>query len=288
MKTSEIIDFGSRILREGNINTNRIDSEVILSHILKINRERLLVHESNISFNDISKFNEMILRRLKNEPIAYIIKKKEFRSKDFYVSKNSLIPRPETELLIDPILKLFKNRRLFFLDVGIGTGCITYSILNELSNSRGIGIDICRKATSIAKINLKKFLIINRVKLESLSINQVYNKKFDLIISNPPYVVKREINQLPEDIKKFEPQKALNGGNDGLDVIKKIIYKSKNILKLNGILALEIGRGQYFSVNDILKLNGFREIKKIKDFKDNIRCIFSTLLWKKEEIKKIN
>ena len=278
MKTSEIIDFGSRILREGNINTNRIDSEVILSHILKINRERLLVHESKISLNDISKFNEMISRRLKNEPIAYIIKKKEFRSKDFFVSKNSLIPRPETELLIDPILKLFKNKTLFFLDVGIGTGCITYSILNELNNSRGIGIDICRKATSIAKINLKKFLIRNRVKLESLSIDQVHNKKFDLIISNPPYIVKREINQLSEDIKKFEPQKALNGGYDGLDVIKKIIYKSKNILKLNGILALEIGRGQYFSVNDILKLSGFKEIKKIKDFKDNIRCIFSTLL----------
>ena len=105
MKTSEIIDFGSRLLREGNINTNRIDSEVILSHILKINREKLLVHETNISLNDIKKFNEMISRRLKNEPIAYIIKKKEFRSKDFFVSKNSLIPRPETELLIDPILK---------------------------------------------------------------------------------------------------------------------------------------------------------------------------------------
>ena len=278
MKTSEIIDFGSRLLREGNINTNRIDSEVILSHILKINRERLLVQESNISLNDIRKFNEMISRRLKNEPIAYIIKKKEFRSKDFFVSKNSLIPRPETELLIDPILKLFKNKRLFFLDIGIGTGCITYSILNELSKSRGIGIDICSKAISIAKVNLKKFLIGNRVKLESLSIDQVYNKKFDLIISNPPYIVKREINQLSEDIKKFEPQKALNGGNDGLDVIKKIIYKSKIILKLNGILALEIGRGQYFSVNEILKLNGFKEIKKIKDFKDNIRCIFSTLL----------
>tara|TARA_A100001011_G_scaffold400439_1_gene515004 strand:- start:2021 stop:2857 length:837 start_codon:yes stop_codon:yes gene_type:complete len=278
MKTSEVIDFGSRLLRKANINSNRIDSEVLLSHILKINRERLLVHESKLSLKDISKFNKMILRRLKKEPIAYIIKKKEFRSKDFFVSKNSLIPRPETELLIDPILKLFKNKRLFFLDVGIGTGCITYSILNELSDSRGIGIDICKKATSIAKINLKKFLIRNRVKLESLSIDQVFNKKFDLVISNPPYIVKREINQLSEDIKKFEPQKALNGGNDGLDVIKKIIYKSKNILKLNGILALEIGRGQYFSVNEILKLNGFKEIKKIKDYKDNIRCIFSTLL----------
>ncbi len=283
MKTSEVIDFGSRLLRKANINSNRIDSEVLLSHILKINRERLLVHESKLSLKDISKFNKMILRRLKKEPIAYIIKKKEFRSKDFFVSKNSLIPRPETELLIDPILKLFKNKRLFFLDVGIGTGCITYSILNELSDSRGIGIDICKKATSIAKINLKKFLIRNRVKLESLSIDQVFNKKFDLVISNPPYIVKREINQLSEDIKKFEPQKALNGGNDGLDVIKKIIYKSKNILKLNGILALEIGRGQYFSVNEILKLNGFKEIKKIKDYKDNIRCIFSTLLWKKRK-----
>ena len=278
MKTSEVIDFGSRLLRKANINSNRIDSEVLLSHILKINRERLLVHESKLSLKDISKFNKMILRRLKKEPIAYIIKKKEFRSKDFFVSKNSLIPRPETELLIDPILKLFKNKRLFFLDVGIGTGCITYSILNELSDSRGIGIDICKKATSIAKINLKKFLIRNRVKLESLSIDQVFNKKFDLVISNPPYIVKREINQLSEDIKKFEPQKALNGGNDGLDVIKKVIYKSKNILKLNGILALEIGTGQYISVTRILKQNGFREFKKIKDYNDNVRCIFSTLL----------
>ena len=97
-------------------------------------------------------------------------------------------------------------------------------------------------------------------------------------MSNPPYIMKREINQLSEDIKKFEPQKALDGGYDGLDVIRKVIYKSKNILKLNGTLALEIGRGQNYSVSNILKLNGFREIKKIKDYKDNVRCIFSTLM----------
>ena len=101
-----------------------------------------------------------------------------------------------------------------------------------------------------------------RANLQCKSIDQVFNKKFDLIVSNPPYIIKREINQLSEDIKKFEPQKALDGGNDGLDVIRKVIYKSKNILKLNGILALEIGRGQYYSVSNILKQNGFREFKK--------------------------
>ena len=286
MKTSEVINIGSKLLRDGNINSHRLDSEIILSHILKVNRERLLINENIISNLDINRFIKMISRRLKNEPIAYIINKKEFRSKNIFVSKNSLIPRPETELLIDPILKLFKNKSLFFLDVGIGTGCISHSILNELKHSIGIGIDICNKAINIAKINLKNPHITNRIKLKCLPIDQIFNKKFDLIISNPPYVIKREINRLSEDIKKFEPKKALNGGNDGLDVIKKVIYKSKNILKLNGILALEIGRGQYSSVNEILKLNGFKEIRIIRDYKDNVRCIFSTLLQKKRNFLK--
>ena len=277
MKTSEVINIGSKILKNRNIISHKIDAEIILSNVLKISREKLLINEQAISYTDLKRFKKIISRRLKKEPIAYIFNKKEFRSKDFYVVKNSLIPRPETELLIDPIIKKFKGKSIYFLDMGVGTGCIMLSILSELNNSRGLGIDICNKAISVAKINLETMKLNKRASLKCRSIDTIYNKKFDLIVSNPPYIVKREINQLSEDIKKFEPQKALDGGHDGLDVIRKVIYKSKNILKLNGILALEIGRGQYYSVSSILRLNGFREIKKIKDYRDNVRCIFSTL-----------
>ena len=277
MKTSEAINIGSKILKNRNITSHKIDAEIILSHVLKTSREKLLINEQAISYTNFKRFKKIISRRSKKEPIAYIFNKKEFRSKDFYVVKNSLIPRPETELLIDPIIKKFKGKSIYFLDMGVGTGCIMLSILSELNNSRGLGIDICNKAISVAKINLETMKLNKRASLKCRSIDTIYNKKFDLIVSNPPYIVKREINQLSEDIKKFEPQKALDGGHDGLDVIRKVIYKSKNILKLNGILALEIGRGQDYSVSNILRLNGFREIKKIKDYRDNVRCIFSTL-----------
>ena len=277
MKTTQLLDFGSNILRSKKIISHRIDSEVILSYILKISREKLLIKEDKVCNENIIKFRSLISRRLKQEPVAYIIERKEFRSEDFFVDKKSLIPRPETELLIDPIVKIFKNKNLFFLDIGVGSGCIIFSILKELNHSKGIGIDICKKAVLNAKINLNRFNLKNRVKLLNKSVDQVLNKKFDLVVSNPPYVVKREINRLANDIRKFEPKVALDGGNDGLDVIKKVIYKSKEILKLKGVLALEIGRGQYFSVARILKENNFRQIRVMKDCQNNIRCIFSTL-----------
>ncbi len=277
MKTTQLLDFGSNILRSKKIISHRIDSEVILSYILKISREKLLIKEDKVCNENIIKFRSLISRRLKQEPVAYIIARKEFRNEDFFVDKKSLIPRPETELLIDPIVKIFKNKNLFFLDIGVGSGCIIFSILKELNHSKGIGIDICKKAVLNAKINLNRFNLKNRVKLLNKSVDQVLNKKFDLVVSNPPYIVKREINRLANDIRKFEPKVALDGGNDGLDVIKKVIYKSKEILKLRGVLALEIGRGQYFSVARVLKENNFRQIRIMKDYQNNIRCIFSTL-----------
>ena len=275
MNSTQLLEIGAKTLKNNKVISYRLDSEIILSQILKISRENLLIKEYNISDIKIIKFKSLISRRSKQEPIAYIFKKKEFRSRDFFIDNKSLIPRPETELLIDPIIKIFKNKSLFFLDVGVGSGCITYSILNEIKKSRGLGIDISKKSLINAKINLKKFK--NRAKLMKRSIDDITHTKFDLIVSNPPYIVKREINRLSQDIKKYEPRIALDGGNDGLDVVKKVIYKAKNILKSNGILALEIGTGQYLSVTKLLKACNFRKKIIIKDYKNNVRCIFSTL-----------
>ena len=275
MNSTQLLEIGAKTLKINKVISYRLDSEIILSKILKISRENLLINEYNISDIKIIKFKSLISRRSKQEPIAYIFKKKEFRSRDFFIDNKSLIPRPETELLIDPIIKIFKNKSLFFLDVGVGSGCITYSILNEIKKSRGLGIDISKKSLINAKINLKKFK--NRAKLMKRSIDDITHTKFDLIVSNPPYIVKREINRLSQDIKKYEPRIALDGGNDGLDVVKKVIYKAKNILKSNGILALEIGTGQYLSVTKLLKACNFRKKIIIKDYKNNVRCIFSTL-----------
>ena len=275
MNSTQLLEIGAKTLKNNKVINYRLDSEIILSQILKISRENLLINEYNISDIKIIKFKSLISRRSKQEPIAYIFKKKEFRSRDFFIDNKSLIPRPETELLIDPIIKIFKNKSLFFLDVGVGSGCITYSILNEIKQSRGLGIDISKKSLINAKINLKKFK--NRAKLMKRSIDDITHTKFDLIVSNPPYIVKREINRLSQDIKKYEPRIALDGGNDGLDVVKKVIYKAKNILKSNGILALEIGTGQYLSVTKLLKACNFRKKIIIKDYKNNVRCIFSPL-----------
>ena len=278
MQLSKLIKKGSDNLKVNNISTHQLDSEVIMSRILKVERERLLVNlDLKVSKKVVSSFNKFIARRSKKEPLAYILKNKEFWSKDFLVNRNTLIPRPETELLAEKVIKIYKNKKIFILDIGTGSGCILLSILSELKGSKGIGIDVSKKAILVAKKNSKKFSLDNSAKFLTKSLTKIYGYKFDLIVSNPPYIKTSDIKNLSEDIKKFEPKLALDGGNDGLDVVRKVIYKSTTILKRKGMLALEIGFGQYNKVSQILKLEGFSERFLVKDYLNNIRCIMAIL-----------
>ncbi len=278
MNTLEVIKIGSDLLKKNKINSHILDSEILLSKTLNKSREKILINlDKKVNKKNISKFKENLLRRSKNEPIAYIIKEKEFWSKKFYVNQDTLIPRPETELLVDKLLKIYNNKKITILDIGTGSGCIILSLVNDLKNSKGIGIDISKKAILVAKKNSLKHKLSNRIKFFNRSLEDIFDKKFDLIVSNPPYIMKKDIKNLSEDIKRYEPRVALDGGNDGLDLIKKVIYKSTSILKINGMLALEIGNEQIKKVSNILIDKNFRVKHVIKDYKNNIRCVLAKL-----------
>ncbi len=277
MILEETIKKGSEILKKNNIPTYELDAEILLSNIMGVKRESFITNNKcDISDKSIKAFDKAIERRVNNEPIAYIIGKKEFWSENFYVNSKTLIPRPETELLIYKIAKYFKNKNINILDVGTGSGCILLSILKELKFSRGTGIDISMEAVQTAIFNSKNLNLFHRSKFKLSDINNYRLGKYDLIVSNPPYIPSKDIKNLSKDITKYEPIKALDGGIDGLDLIKKVIYKSNFLIKKNGILSLEIGHQQYQKVSNILMNNGFREISKEYDYNRNVRCIIST------------
>ena len=251
MISEKIIEQASKILKNHNIQSHELDAQLILSDIMKVKREYLITNNKlTISEKIMEKYDFAIKRRIKREPVAYITGKKEFWSEDFLVNYGTLIPRPETELLIYKIVNFFKNKKINILDIGTGSGCILLSILKELNFSRGIGIDISPKAILTAEANSKNLKLFYRSKFKVVDLDKFNIGKYDLIVSNPPYIPSRDIKNLSKDIINYEPLTALNGGIDGLDLIKKVIYKSNHLLKREGLLlALEVGHNQYRRVS---------------------------------------
>ena len=271
------IKQASQLLKNKNIISHELDVQVILSDIMGVTRDFFIANSHiNVSINTIKKFNHAIKRRINREPVAYIIGKKEFWSQDFAVNQATLVPRPETELLIYKVVDFFKNKRINVLDIGTGSGCILLSILKELDLSKGVGIDISTKAIKTAQINSKNLNLFNQSKFKVFDISKFNVGKYDLIVSNPPYIPSKDIKNLSKDIINYEPLVALNGGLDGLDLIRKVIYKSNSLLKRNGVLAIEIGFNQYLKVSSLLKQYGFREMSRQCDYNHNVRCIIST------------
>ena len=276
MNTIDLVNYGADKLRQRKIRTYKLDAEILLSKVLKKTRERILVEfDQKIDKIQISHYNNLIFRRLSHEPIAYLVKEKEFWSKKFIIDSNTLIPRPETELMVEKLVKINKNKSLMMLDIGTGSGCILLSLLSEIKNSKGVGIDISKKAINIAKKNAERHKILRRAKFLKKSFDNYFQQKFDLIVANLPYIPSYNIKNLDEDVRKYEPKLALDGGKDGLDLIRKVIYKAKEILKIKGLLGLEIGNGQYKKVSKLLTENKFRIEHKLFDYKDNIRCLVS-------------
>ena len=278
MILEKVILEGSSILKKNGIKSSRLDSEILMSKA--INKDRVfMILNSNQSLEkkSLNCFFDLIKKRSIGTPVSYLTGKKNFWNNEFQINKNVLIPRPDTELVIQEALKLTKNKnKLRVLDIGTGSGCLILTILKEKKNFSGIGIDISEKCLNLAKINRDNFALGNRVKFLKSDIDNFNYGKYDLIISNPPYIRNIDLKYLERDVINFEPLIALNGGIDGLSEIRKVIYRSFKLLKCNGKLILEIGSNQKDDVKKLLKKKGFYINEVVKDLAKNNRCIIST------------
>jgi len=277
MNIHQAIQKAKLLLKQENIKTLDLDIQILMTKALKKDRKFIILNSNKeISSENLKYFNNLVAKRSKGEPVAYLVEKKYFWKYEFIVNKDVLIPRPDTEVIVEQVLNLTKNKqRLSLLDIGIGSGCILLSILKDKKNFFGTGIDISKKSLNICKINGQNLDIINRLKLFKSDIDNFRFGKYDLIISNPPYIKENELKYLDREIVGFEPLKALNGGIDGLSEINKVINRSSELIKKNGILILEINYNQKRIVKKLLEYKGFFIKKVVKDLSNNDRCIIS-------------
>jgi release factor glutamine methyltransferase len=278
MNIKNILNEGINVLQSSKISNPQLDSEILLSSSIKKDKKHIILNSKEIlNSEQLVRFKSLIERRKKGEPIAYLINKKEFWKDEFFVNKDVLIPRPDSELIIEQVIKIYaKDVQLQILDIGTGSGCILLSILKERPNFYGTGIDISKKSINVSKFNTKQLNLKNRVKFFHSSVDNFKIGKYDLVVSNPPYIKSLNLKYLEKDVVNFEPKLALCGGLDGFSIIRKVINKVGTLIKKNGKFILEIGFNQKNKVKKILKEEGFYINKTIKDYGNNDRCIIST------------
>ena len=278
MNIENILDKASKQLNSLNINNANLDCEVLLSNTINKDREYLILNlKQNLDKKYIDFFYNLIERRKKGEPVAYLINKKEFWKETFYVNKDVLIPRPDTEHLIEQVIKYTdEDSKLHILDIGTGSGCILLSILSERKKFNGTGIDISKKSINISRYNAKKLKLNNRTKFYVSDVDNFLIGKYDIVISNPPYIENLSLKYLDRDVINFEPKLALDGGKDGFSEIIKVINKSAALIKKNVMFILEIGYNQKNKAIQMLKNKGVYIKKVLKDYGKNDRCVIST------------
>jgi len=277
MKINQALREGYQYLKKNNIHTYNLDTELLLGRCLNKTREEILLNfDKEISYVEYESYRKFLNVRAKQKPIAQIISKKNFWKNDFFVNENVLIPRPDTEILIEEALKLSMHKNhINILDIGVGSGCILLSLLSEIDHARGTGIDISKECIKVARINVNNLGLENRTKLFKTDIDNLRMGKYDLIVSNPPYICRAEIKYLSREVRNYEPFIALDGGINGLVYIAKVINNSSKLLKKNGTLILEISSNQKNMVERLLINSGFFIKNFVKDYANHFRCVIS-------------
>ena len=221
MNIQSAVIEGTKVLKDKSIPSAQLDTEILMAKALDKNREYIILNDDKVlNVENLEYFKKLVKERATRKPIAYLLNKKFFWKSEFYVNNNTLIPRPDTEIIIEQILKVTKNKNyLKILDIGVGSGCILLSILKERKNFYGSGVDISKNSLEISKLNAKKLFVDERVKFYKSDVDKFNQGKYDLIVSNPPYIKNSDLKYLESDVLKFEPKLALDGGLDGLSVI---------------------------------------------------------------------
>ena len=281
MTIKEIIIRYSKELEEISP-TPRLDVETLLQKALGVDRLYILLNlDKDLSEDEEKTFNKFIEERLNNRPIAYIVGNREFMGLDFYVQEGVLIPRPDTEVLVEEVIEIAKDKgQIEILDIGAGSGAITVSLAKYLENAKLTSVDISEIALEIGKKNAISNNVEDRINFVKSDLFSSLNKnqKFDIIVSNPPYIKREVIDTLDKQVKDFEPYNALEGGIDGLDFYRAITTQAKDYLKEGGVLAYEVGHDQSEDVSKLMEMDGYTNIYTRKDLQQIDRVVIGNVL----------
>jgi len=279
MKLKDLFEYAVKSLKDSKIENPQLEAIILIQEFLKIPKHKIFT-QPDLEITDYQNFLDALEERIKRKPLSYIVKKKEFFGLEFYVDKGVLIPRPETEILVEKVLESLKTKENpIGLEVGVGSGCISISLLHNKKDLKMVALDISEKALQITKINAEKFNVLDRITLknfdimkndlESLGIEYV-----DFVVSNPPYIPEKDYENLQEEVK-HEPKEALIAGKVGTEFYEKIVERLKSLLKEDGFFAFEIGIGQSEQVKNILERNGFKKVKIYKDLASIDRVVIA-------------
>ena len=281
MNIKELLIKTEDFFEQHNIPQARLDAEVLLADLLDMERIKLYVNfDYPLKENELVEYRERVVRRAKREPVAYITGHKEFMSLDFFIEDGVLVPRPETELLVEEIISYCKEGSIEqpnIVEIGTGSGVIMVSLGHYIEDARILGIDTSEQAVALTQKNVKKHELEDRLKVLQGDLLQPLIKReksnVDIVVSNPPYISQEDMENLPPEVKK-EPELALAGGEDGLEVYRKIIPQAQKVLVSGGLLALEIGYDQGSALKEMLNKNGWEDVKIIKDYNNHDRIVF--------------